>query len=110
MASFLRRLAKALGLLPTRGPLVHAIPVFSFSPRRGTREVLVAYRENGWLRAVVDTVADAVATPQWKAYKRVAAKGEALGRPALEVAQQARAPQGAEGGNPDGGTGRASPA
>ncbi|MFP2961835.1 phage portal protein [Myxococcus sp. 1LA] len=75
MASFLRRVAKALGLLPTRGPLVHAIPVFSFSPRRGTREVLVAYRENGWLRAVVDTVADAVATPQWKAYKRVAAKG-----------------------------------
>ncbi|WP_238539708.1 phage portal protein [Corallococcus macrosporus] len=72
MASLFRRAMKALGMLPTtRGPIVHALPVFSFGPRRGSREVLIAYRENGWLRAVVDTVADAVATPTWKAYKRV---------------------------------------
>ncbi len=72
MASLLRRAMKALGMLPTTlGPIVHAIPVFSFGPRRGSREVLIAYRENGWPRAVVDTVADAVATPTWKAYKRV---------------------------------------
>ncbi|QSQ19316.1 phage portal protein [Pyxidicoccus parkwayensis] len=77
MASLSRRILKALGLLPTtRGPLVHALPVASFSPRRGTREVLAAYRENGWLRAVVDTVADAVATPRWKAYKRVGGRAK----------------------------------
>ncbi|CAM3463588.1 phage portal protein [Corallococcus sp. ZKHCc1 1396] len=72
MASLFRRTLKALGFLPTRrGPLVNGLPLFSFSPRRGSREVLAAYRENGWLRAVVDTVADAVATPRWKVYKRV---------------------------------------
>ncbi|WP_141620091.1 phage portal protein [Myxococcus sp. AB036A] len=74
--SLARRILKALGVLPTHhGPLVHALPVFSFAPRRGSREVLVAYRENGWLRAVIDTVADAVATPRWKAYRRVASRG-----------------------------------
>ncbi|TQF14198.1 phage portal protein [Myxococcus llanfairpwllgwyngyllgogerychwyrndrobwllllantysiliogogogochensis] len=73
MASLFRRALKAVGLLPTHsGPLVYALPVVSFSPRRGSRAVLAAYRENGWLGAVVDTVADAVATPRWKAYKRVA--------------------------------------
>lgn len=78
MASLVRRALTALGFLPTRkGPLVHGLPVFSFSPRRGSREVLAAYRENGWLRVIVDTVADAVATPRWKVYKRV---GGGLGK------------------------------
>ncbi|RYY92866.1 MAG: portal protein, partial [Chitinophagaceae bacterium] len=55
MASLVHRTLKALGLLPTpRGSLVHALPVVSFSPRRGSREVLRAYKENGWLRTVVD--------------------------------------------------------
>ncbi|MBN8466174.1 phage portal protein [Corallococcus exiguus] len=71
MASFIRRAFKALGLLPgPHGSLVHALPLVSFSPRRGSREVLRAYKENGWLRTVVDTVAEAVATPRWRVYKR----------------------------------------
>ncbi|RKH03388.1 phage portal protein [Corallococcus sp. CA053C] len=71
MASLFHRALKALGMLPApRGPLVHALPVVSFSPRRGSREVLRAYKENGWLRTVVDTVAEAVATPRWRVYKR----------------------------------------
>ncbi|RKH05048.1 hypothetical protein [Corallococcus carmarthensis] len=37
-----------------KGPLVHGLPIFSFSPRRGSREVLVAYRENEGLHVVVD--------------------------------------------------------
>ncbi|NPC72928.1 phage portal protein [Corallococcus exiguus] len=75
MAPFLVRVAKALGLVP--GPpggkpqLVHALPLISFSPRRGSREVLLAYEEDDWLRTVVDIIADAVATPRWKAFKRV---------------------------------------
>lgn len=48
MTSLLRRAMKTLGMLPTtRGPLVHAMPVFSFGPRRASREVLIAYCENG---------------------------------------------------------------
>ncbi|NBC40464.1 phage portal protein [Corallococcus exiguus] len=74
MASILFRVAKALGLVPTpRGggqQLVHALPLVSFSPRRGSREVLRAYKENAWLRLVVDTVAEKVATPRWRVYKR----------------------------------------
>ena len=62
MASLFRRALKTLGLLPARGPLVHALPIVSFSPRRGSRQVLLAYREIAWLRTVVDTVAEAVAT------------------------------------------------
>ncbi|QDE94095.1 portal protein [Myxococcus xanthus] len=70
MATFIRRALASLGLLPThQGPLVRILPLSSFSPRRGSREVLLAYREIAWLRAVVDTVAEAVATPAWKVYK-----------------------------------------
>ncbi|WAS89043.1 MULTISPECIES: phage portal protein [unclassified Corallococcus] len=50
---------------------MHALPLISFSPRRGSRAVLLAYEEDDWLRTVVDTVADAVATPRWRAFKRV---------------------------------------
>lgn len=71
MASFVHRALKALGLLSgPQGSLVHALPIVSYSPRRGSREVLRAYKENGWLRTVVDTVAEAVATPRWRVYKR----------------------------------------
>jgi len=80
MASILRRaarrLSKALGFLPSsRGPIVYALPITSFSPRRGSAAVLAAYRQNGWLQAVVSTVADAVATPRWRAFKRVRHEG-----------------------------------
>lgn len=69
MASFVRRVKRALGLLPSQGPIVRILPIPSFSPRRGSREVMLAYREIAWLRAVVDTVAEATATPAWKVYK-----------------------------------------
>ncbi|WP_147469333.1 hypothetical protein [Corallococcus sp. AB045] len=40
-----------LGLLPgPQGSLIHALPLVSFSPRRGSREVLCPYKGNGWLR------------------------------------------------------------
>ena len=82
MASLRTRLKAALtGLLlgPSVGrPLVHALPLLPFSPRRGSRAVLTAYRENAWLRAVVDTVAEATATPRLRVLKPVTAKGKAL--------------------------------
>lgn len=40
-------------------------------PRRGTIELLQAYKEMPWLRTVVDTVADSVASVSWRAYRRV---------------------------------------
>ncbi|QSQ17228.1 phage portal protein [Myxococcus landrumensis] len=76
MASLVRRAFQALGLLPVhQGPIVRILPVPSFSPRRGSREVLLAYREIAWLRTVVDTVAEATATPTWKVYKRTRPNG-----------------------------------
>ncbi|MBZ4373226.1 hypothetical protein [Corallococcus sp. AS-1-6] len=54
MASFFRHALTPVGLLPTRqGHLVHGLPIFSFSPRRGSKEVLATYRENGRLRFIV---------------------------------------------------------
>lgn len=71
MASFLQRVAQKFGLLPSSSgrPLVYSIPVHTFSPRRGSRSIMRAYRENGWLQMVVDTVADSVAAPCWRVYK-----------------------------------------
>jgi hypothetical protein len=47
MASLIRHALKTQGLLLTiRGFFVHPQPVASFSPRRGTREVLAAYLES----------------------------------------------------------------
>jgi hypothetical protein len=40
-------------------------------PRRGTRELLVAYREMPLLRLCVDTVAEGVANAEWCVYRRV---------------------------------------
>jgi HK97 family phage portal protein len=39
-------------------------------PRRGTRELLVAYREMPWLRTIVSTCSDGVAGVCWRAYRR----------------------------------------
>lgn len=68
--SLARRIKSWLTGAP-RGPLVWSVPVMSMSPRRGSRQVEVAYRTNAWLRAVVDTVANGTATPRWRAYKPV---------------------------------------
>lgn len=42
-------------------------------PRRGTRELLVAYREQPWLRAVTSRIARGVANAGWKVYVRAEA-------------------------------------
>lgn len=38
-------------------------------PRRGTAQLLVAYREMPWLRAVVEKIADGVADVRWRVYR-----------------------------------------
>src|SRR5687767_6774821 len=71
MPSFLQRVAIKFGLLPSSSGrrVVYSIPVHTFSPRRGSRSIMRAYRENGWLQMVVGTVAEAVAAPQWRVCK-----------------------------------------
>lgn len=80
MATLLSRVKAALfgGFLrmPT-GPLVHVVPVQTFSPRRGSRAVLDAYQENGWLQLLVDTVAESVARPRWRVFKPTNSRGKA---------------------------------
>ncbi|WP_224364218.1 phage portal protein [Hyalangium versicolor] len=75
MASLGARLKTALSRLlmgPHAGrPLVYAIPIPTFSPRRGSRAILDAYAEDGWLQGIVDTVADSVAAVHWRVYKPV---------------------------------------
>lgn len=41
-------------------------------PKRGTRELLQAYKEQPWLRAVTSRIARSVATASWSAYARAA--------------------------------------
>ena len=94
MASLRSRFKAALsGLLlgPTPGrPLVHALPLLPFSPRRGSRAVLAAYRENAWVRAVVDTVAEATATPRWRVLVPASSQGKALAHRAKHLAAHER--------------------
>jgi phage portal protein BeeE len=59
-------------------PLVYRVPVLPYAPRQGSRAVLAAYRTNAWLRAVVDTVAEATATPRWRVLKPTTTQGKAL--------------------------------
>lgn len=98
MASLRSRFKAALtGLLlgPNAGrPMVHAIPLLPYSPRRGSRAVLSAYRTNAWLRAVVDTVADATATPRWRVLKPVTPYGKALAQECKSLGTHARARDG----------------
>lgn len=79
MASLATRVLRALGLRSAGRPLITAIPVSTFPVRRGSRQVLAAYREHAWLQAVVDTVAESVATPRWRVFK-VTDKGSTEGR------------------------------
>jgi HK97 family phage portal protein len=94
MASIRSRFKAALsGLLlgPQAGrPVVHGIPMFPQSPRRGSRAVLGAYRTNAWLQAVVDTVAEAVATPRWRVLVPVSQEGKSLARTCKAMSFQER--------------------
>lgn len=84
MASLRSRVKAALtGLLlgPGAGkPLVHGIPMFPQSPRRGSRQVMAAYRSNAWVQAALLTVVEAVVTPRWRVLKPVTEEGKALAR------------------------------
>jgi phage portal protein BeeE len=65
MASLRARLKAALtGLMvgPKAGnPLVWAMPIRTYGPKRTAQGILGAYEEDGWFQAVVDTVAAPVA-------------------------------------------------
>lgn len=50
-------------------PLIHAIPITTFAPRRDSRAVLDAYAEDAWFQAVVDTVADPIAATRFRVLK-----------------------------------------
>ncbi|MCY1080289.1 phage portal protein [Archangium lansingense] len=50
-------------------PVIHAIPITTFSPRRDSRAVLDAYAEDAWFQAVVDTVADPIAASHFRVFK-----------------------------------------
>ncbi|EPX62539.1 hypothetical protein D187_008727 [Cystobacter fuscus DSM 2262] len=96
--SFGTRFKAALAgfLLPGSGrPLVHGIPINPFTPRRGSRAVCSAYRTNGWLRAVADTVAESVATPRWRVLKATTPKGKALLATCKRLSTEARTRTGA---------------
>lgn len=49
-------------------------------PARGTRELIAAYREQPWLRAVTNRIARGVASMQWSVYVRASEPLPATGR------------------------------
>jgi HK97 family phage portal protein len=57
-------------------PLVITVPVVPFSARPGSGAILKAYEEDGWLRAVVDTVTDQVGAARWRVYRAVGDEGK----------------------------------
>ncbi|WP_395806872.1 phage portal protein [Archangium minus] len=65
-----RAALSALLLGPGAGqPIIHAIPITTFHPRRDSRAVLDAYAEDAWFQAVVDTVADPLAATRFRVFK-----------------------------------------
>lgn len=46
----------------------HLYPYRGTAPRRGTKELIEAYRTQPWLRAVTGRIADAVSSVSWKLY------------------------------------------
>jgi HK97 family phage portal protein len=50
--------------------LAMASSSFRAPPRRGTRELIAAYRESPWLRAVAGRIARGVASVEWEVYVR----------------------------------------
>jgi HK97 family phage portal protein len=53
------------------GGVVVASSASRNAPRRGTRELMIAYREQPWLRAVAGRIARGVASVEWEVYVRV---------------------------------------
>lgn len=62
---------RALGRKERKGTELEVGRWMSAPPRRGTRELLAAYREQPILRAPVDKISDHVAGISWRAYRRV---------------------------------------
>lgn len=54
---------------------IHAIPIPSFGPLRGSRAILDMYEEDGWLQALVDTVAGPVAGARFRVFVPVRGAG-----------------------------------
>jgi HK97 family phage portal protein len=75
MASWWRNLLGLERALPEgmslNGGIAIAATPFRGAPRRGTRELMVAYREQPWLRAVAGRIARGVAGVEWEVYVRV---------------------------------------
>lgn len=74
----LKRAALPAGMTLDAGILT-ASSGFRGPPRRGTRELMVAYREQPWLRAVAGRIARGVASVQWRVYVRVEEPSEGRG-------------------------------
>lgn len=55
----------------TPAQLSNGVLIVGGAPRRGTRELMIAYREQPWLRAVVGRIARGIASVKWTVYVRV---------------------------------------
>ncbi|MFY0577974.1 phage portal protein [Cystobacter fuscus] len=75
MASILSRIKNVFGSSRSRGKVVPAY-FQTYGVRRGSAQILRAYKENGWLFAITNTIASGVANPIWRAYKRVDSSGK----------------------------------
>lgn len=58
--------------LSSAGEWLTSTGAFRGAPHRGTRELLAAYRQSPWLRAVASRIARGVASAQWSVYVRAA--------------------------------------
>lgn len=78
---FRKRAAPASSVPPDAG-VVSASYGLRGPPKRGTRELIAAYNESPWLRAVVGRIARGVASAEWSVYVRAAEpmRGPRLGR------------------------------
>lgn len=62
--------AAPAGLATLEDRVIGASPGMRGPPRRGTRELIAAYREQPWLRAVTSRIARGVASASWCVYAR----------------------------------------
>lgn len=63
-----RRQSRAMPLSLGPGEVASASMIGRGPPRRGTRELMMAYREQPWLRAVTSRIAGGVASASWSVY------------------------------------------
>jgi HK97 family phage portal protein len=85
MASFWQRLFKRDKAAALGGESF--LPQWGTAPKRGTKELIEAYRKQPWLRAVTHRISGSVASVPWHIYTRSskAEKGQKLWRPGVDV-------------------------